>query len=85
MTKLEQALLSAAKAFITAYVGTELDNPGERVPQASKASQARPTATSNGIPVCPEHGKAMKPSKFGPGYYCGTKLQDGSYCKQKAQ
>jgi hypothetical protein len=81
MTKLEQALLAAAKSFITAYMGLELTDEGEGMGQPKKAA---PIQTSNGIPVCPSHGKAMRPSKFGNGYYCGAKLQDGSYCKQKA-
>lgn len=89
MTKLEQALAvaiaaglsEAAKAFKTAYMGTELTDEGEGKGQPKKAA---PVATSNGIPVCPTHGRAMKPSKFGNGYYCGSKLNDGSYCRQKA-
>jgi len=44
-----------------------------------------PTKSSNGIPVCSLHGKAMFTSKFKEGqYYCGFKLDDGTYCKQKA-
>lgn len=36
-------------------------------------------------PLCPVHGKPMKPSKYGGGYYCTSKLPDGSYCKEKGQ
>lgn len=37
------------------------------------------------VPLCPVHGKPMRPSKYGDGgYYCPTKLADGSYCKERA-
>jgi hypothetical protein len=34
-------------------------------------------------PVCPIHGKAMRSGNKG-GYFCATKLPDGSWCKEKA-
>ena len=34
-------------------------------------------------PVCPIHGKAMRPGNKG-GYFCATKLPDGSWCKERA-
>jgi hypothetical protein len=33
-------------------------------------------------PACQYHGP-MKPSKYG-GYYCPSKMGDGSYCKEKS-
>lgn len=33
----------------------------------------------NGIPACPEHGKAKQSKKPGS-YYCPTSLPDGGYC-----
>jgi len=84
LTNLEKALLCAARAFAACYQGTEIANPGEGMPPKPKAQQNRPTATSNDIPVCSLHGKAMRPSKYKENeYYCGSKLADGSYCKQK--
>lgn len=90
MTKLEQALAmaisaglsEAAKAFKTAYMGFELTDGRERVDQPTKNA---PNRTSNGIPVCKIHGKAMRPSKYKDGqYYCGAKTGEGTYCKEKA-
>ena len=39
---------------------------------------------ANGAPTCPVHGTAMKPSTKGSGYFCPRKLDDGSYCREKA-
>ena len=42
-------------------------------------------ANDSSAPPCPVHGRQMRPSKYGDGgYYCPTKLPDGSYCKEKA-
>lgn len=84
LTRLEQALLCAAKAFAACYMGTELPYPGEPMPKPQPTPQGRPTATSNGKNVCMVHGKEMKPSKFG-GYMCTAKLEDGTYCKARAR
>lgn len=82
LSKLEQALLCAARAFAACYQGTELGNPGEGAGQPKKSA---PTQTSNGIPVCKIHGKQMRPSKYKEGqYYCGAKLDDETYCREKA-
>lgn len=34
-------------------------------------------------PLCPEHNVPMRPSKFGPGWYCAEKVE-GGYCGRKA-
>lgn len=84
LTNLEKALLHAARAFAACYQGTEIANPGEGVPPKPKTHQNLPTATSNDIPVCSIHGRAMRPSKYKEGqYYCGAKLNDGTYCREK--
>ena len=44
------------------------------VPGTAQATQA------DTVPQCPTHG-AMKPSSKGKGWYCPTKLSDGSWCK----
>jgi len=81
LSKLEYALLCAARAFAACYQGSSQIVEGN--PQAKKKSE--PTKDSNGIPVCVVHGKAMLPSKFKEGqYYCGAKLDDGKYCREKA-
>lgn len=46
--------------------------------------QGNDAATDNDAPLCGVHGSPMKPSKKGGGYYCPRKLDDGSYCKEKA-
>ena len=85
LTNLERALLCAAKAFIQAYSESDGQKGATPASQPQKAPQSRPTATSNDIPVCSVHGKAMRPSKYKEGqYYCGAKLDDGNYCREKA-
>jgi len=84
LTNLERALFRAARAFIQAYNESKDAGQGVGGGATQQKAQAVPTATSNGIPVCPSHGKAMRPSKYKEGqYYCGAKLDDGSYCREK--
>jgi hypothetical protein len=66
LSKLEHALLCAARAFAACYSAPEERNNGKVAAQP----KARVTETSNGIPVCEKHGKAQRPSKSGKGYYC---------------
>lgn len=81
LSKLEFALLCAAKAFAACYE-SESQVVNSPAPERQKSG---PTPTSNEIPVCRVHGKQMLPSKFKEGqYYCGAKLDDGKYCKEKA-
>lgn len=35
-------------------------------------------------PQCPVHNWAMKPSRKGGGWYCSGKMDDGSYCQERA-
>lgn len=85
LTNLERALLHAAKAFLQAYTETKSDDLGVGSHQPQQKLQSRPTASSNGIPVCSIHGKAMRPSKYKEGqYYCGARLDDDTYCREKA-
>ena len=37
-----------------------------------------------GDPLCPRHARSSK-SKFGGGFYCPTKLEDGTYCRWHSQ
>jgi hypothetical protein len=85
ITKLEQALLCAAKAFAACYLGTEISYPGEPMPQPKPKPQSGPTPTSNGKPVCTIHGKEMRFGKYG--YHCTVKIGPGDrdYCKEKAR
>ena len=66
LSKLEYALLCAARAFAACYQ----DSVQKIDPKVSPEPKAEPTETSNGIPVCKKHGKAQRPSKSGKGYYC---------------
>jgi hypothetical protein len=79
--KLAYALLCGVRAFAACYEDssqTEDSNPTPR-------RKNEPTDDSNGIPVCHIHGKAMRISKFDENqYYCGSKLDDGKYCREKA-
>lgn len=66
LSKLEYALLCAARAFAACYQASEEKIDSNPAPQP----KGRITETSNGIPVCEKHGKANRPSKSGKGYYC---------------
>lgn len=80
LSKLEYALLCAARAFAACYQDSNEAGVGEPIQKAKN----EPTSDSNGIPVCNIHGKAMRPSKYGEGqYYCGAKLENGGWCKEK--
>ena len=82
MTTLELALVAAANAFLKHYVGAK-DCPGVEQPpprQSEPPSVAQPTPTSNGIPVCARHGKAMANGKYG--YHCATKENDPAFANK---
>lgn len=84
MTNLEKALLHAARAFVAVYSDSEGSTHATPAAPQRNARQNAPTRTSNDIPVCSLHGKAMRPSKYKEGqYYCGAKLDDGTYCREK--
>lgn len=54
---------------------------------AQPAQAAPPQAqayTDDNPPVCNLHNKPMKPSQYG-GWYCTSKLADGSYCNEKVK
>ncbi len=81
LSKLEYALLCAARAFAACYQG-ETMIVDTKAPEKKKNE---PTSDSNGIPECHVHGKAMKISKFNENeYYCGAKLDNGKLCREKA-
>lgn len=85
LSNLEKALLHAARAFIAVLEGSEGSTHATPAAPQRNERQNVPTRTSNDIPVCSVHGKAMRESKYGKNqYYCGAKLDDGTYCKQKA-
>lgn len=79
LTKLEFALVCAAKAFAACYQGAEevVSSTPKEEPREHVESH------SNGIPNCRIHGKEMRPSKYGNGYYCSVKDDRGVYCKEK--
>ena len=60
----------------------------EEVQEAQRRQDAptRPQAPQGAAfeepPFCPVHKKAMRPGKNG-GYFCATKLDDGSWCKAR--
>jgi hypothetical protein len=56
------------------------------MPAASSAPEATAAApvASNEPPVCKYHGP-MKPSKKHGGWYCPSKMGDGSFCKEKVE
>lgn len=57
----------------------------EPFPEPQQRPQQAPQQQAAGqAPVCNLHNKPMKPSKFGGGWYCASKLADGTYCQEKA-
>ncbi len=48
---------------------------------ASSATNGNATNAADDAPLCQYHGP-MKPSNYG-GYFCPSKMGDGSYCKSK--
>lgn len=62
------------------YTHEEMAQAGDSgIPQNS--TPARPTALQSdpNVPVCPVHNKPMRQNARG--WYCATKLQDGTWCK----
>lgn len=84
MTNLEKAFLHAARAFIAALDGSEGSTHDTPAAPPQQTRQNAPTRTSNDIPVCSVHGKAMRLGKYG--YHCTAKTGPGDrdYCKEKA-
>lgn len=66
LSKLEYALLCAARAFAACYQ----DSVQKVEPQGAPQSKKAPTKENNGIPYCEIHGKYHVKSKINPGYYC---------------
>lgn len=66
LSKLEYALLCAARAFAACYQDTVQKVEPQGTPKEKKA----PVGENNGIPYCKVHGKYHAKSKSGPGYYC---------------
>jgi len=66
LSKLEYALLCAARAFAACYQ----DSIEKIEPRATHQPKKAPTKENNGIPYCEAHGKYHAKSKSGPGYYC---------------
>lgn len=84
MTNLKKALLHAARAFISVYSDSNEQTHATPAAPQRNARQNAPTRTSNDIPVCSLHGKAMRLGKYG--YHCTAKIGPGDrdYCKEKA-
>lgn len=54
-------------------------------PAAAAASIPSPSpAAQSGPPLCPVHGKPMKPSRKPGSFFCPQQMPDGSYCQSKA-
>lgn len=86
-TELEKHLYMAAKAFIHSCELSE-SVKGAAQPTHPPVQNAIPNSTSNGVPVCSRHGKAMKLGQYG--YHCTAKEADprfankNGYCNSKA-
>jgi hypothetical protein len=52
--------------------------------QAPQKPAPQAVATNGAPPLCPVHGKPMREGKNG-GYFCATKLDDGSWCKARPE
>jgi hypothetical protein len=89
MTQFEQACIAAAKAFLAGYsqvtqtVGQTLQQQSPPPGFSSPAEELylEPTATSNGVPVCPLHKKPATQGQYG--WYCKSKATDPAYTNQK--
>lgn len=79
MTTLEKALVAAAKTFVAA-MATEGGAQMERGAPPAGVTSISPQV---GAPVCPVHGRAMRASNKGNGFYCSAKVGEG-YCKERA-
>lgn len=65
------------------YEKPPADTPLPQAPTVQAPVAALPAAQT--APQCPIHNWAMKPStKPGGRWYCSGKLEDGSYCKERA-
>ena len=83
--KYDHMIIAVCKAILTVYEAIDGVTQGTPATPPQKAPQSRPTATSNGIPVCSVHGKPMRLSKYKEGqYYCGAKIDEETYCREKA-
>ena len=51
---------------------------------AAAASPSPSPAQQSGPPLCPVHGKPMKPSRKPGTFYCTSRNADGSYCQASA-
>ena len=55
---------------------------GAQPPQASTPAAGEPTKKA--APICPDHGKPMKPSQKPGAWFCPRRTDDGDYCPHKA-
>ena len=71
----------AGVARMGGYEPTPADEmTGSMAPPSPQATQGPPPDVDP-VDACPDHGKPWRESSRGK--YCATKLQDGSWCKQK--
>jgi hypothetical protein len=49
--------------------------------QASAPAQSEPRKAA---PICPDHGKPMKPSQKPGSWFCPRRTDEGEYCPHKA-
>lgn len=93
MTSLEKSIYLAAKAVVNHFetLGsiTEEEMPPIESYEEREAIHNEPSSTSNGVPVCHRHGKAMRQGQYG--YYCTSRETDprfsnkNGYCNAKAK
>ena len=85
MTNFEIAVLAACKTFVAHY---ESQNNNVAPLNTVRTPNMAPQS-SNGIPICPIHDKAMKDGKYG--YFCTAKEDDpqlankNGYCSYKVK
>ncbi len=90
MTSTDKAIYLAAKAIVHHYdlvasINSDMPPPPqEEYEQAERAAfqqEAQPLPTSQGVPVCARHGKAMRLGKFGS-YFCSSRENDPRYANK---
>lgn len=88
MTEQGNTIYLACKAFIAVYE-SGATQPKDNAPLKPVQPVNHSVKTSNGIPICAVHDRAMREGQYG--YYCSAKeddpelANDKGYCKYKVK
>jgi len=77
--------IADGKADVLRAMIDRLKAIGAEPPVAQASAPAQPESTSKkAAPICPDHGKPMKPSRKPGGWFCPRRTGDGDYCPHGA-